>query len=197
MTNFRRIVNSRVVLWLLLVLPLCCLLYAYAAGTMVYGEFIHVTGDYAARLLIFTLALTPLRLMFQGRRLPLWLLQRRRYFGLAAFLYSLPHVVAYLVRLSSARIAAEAFEPGMAAGWLALGAFLPLALTSNDASVRALGRAWQSLHRLVYVAAVLTFLHWVLTAFDPVSGFVHFALLTALEGFRIWKMKSNARPGSH
>ncbi len=195
MTKFRLIVNARAALWLLLVLPLCYMLYAYAAGALVYGEFVHATGGHAARLLIFTLALTPLRLMFPGRRWPVWLLQRRRYFGLAAFLYSLPHVLAYLLRLPAARIGAEALEPGMAAGWLALAAFLPLAVTSNDASVRRLGRAWQSLHRVVYLAAVLTFLHWVLTAFDPVTGFVHVALLAALESFRIWKaMRAHARP---
>ena len=189
MTNFRQIVNARAALWLLLVLPLCYMLYAYAVEAMVYGEFIHVTGDYAARLLIFTLALTPLRLMFPGRRWPLWLLQRRRYFGLAAFLYSLPHTAAYLLRVPAERVAAEAVEPGMAAGWLALGVFLPLALSSNGASVRALGRVWQRLHRMVYVAAMLTFLHWVLTAFDPLAGFVHAGVLAALEGFRIWKTR--------
>ena len=52
-------------------------------------------------------------------------------------------------------------------------------------AVRALGRAWKRLHRLVYPAAILAFLHWVLTAYDPATAYVHVAILTAIEAVRI------------
>ena len=58
--------------------------------------------------------------------------------------------------------------------------FIALAVTSNDASVRAMGRKWRSLHKTVYVAAILTYLHWVLTAFDPTAGYLHGAIAVVL-----------------
>jgi len=186
MTKLREGVNSPITIWLLLALPWCYMIERYASGTLVYGEFIHISGDYSAQLLIITMALTPLRLMFPTQRWPVWLLQRRRYFGVAAFLYAVPHVAAYVLRFPLERVGGEALEPGMLTGWLALAIFLPLAVTSNDASLRALGRRWKTLHRLVYAAAALTFAHWLLTAFDPTLGTVHLAVLVVLESYRVW-----------
>ena len=176
---------QRALLWAALALPWCYMVFAYANGTLVYGAFIHWTGDVSAWLLMATLALTPLRLIFPGRRWTRWLLQNRRYFGVASFMYALPHVLAYVVRQPWARVSGEALEPGMAAGWLALAIFVPLAVTSNDAAVRALGRRWKSLHRWVYAAAVLTFVHWVMTAFDPAVGIAHAVALIGIEAVRV------------
>ena len=64
---------------------------------------------------------------------------------------------------------------------------LALAVTSNDASARLLRRRWKLLHRGVYAAAVLTFAHWILSAFDPIPGAIHLAVLVALEAIRLWK----------
>ena len=83
------------------------------------------------------------------------------------------------------RILAEALEAGMLAGWLAFAIFVPLALTSNDASMRRLGAAWKRLHRAVYVAAVLSFTHWILTAFDATAAYTHLAVLATLETVRL------------
>lgn len=176
---------QRALLWAALALPWCYMVFAYANGTLVYGAFIHWTGDVSAWLLMATLALTPLRLIFPARRWTRWLLQNRRSFGVASFMYALPHALAYVVRQPWARVSGEALEPGMAAGWLALAIFIPLAVTSNDASVRALGRRWKSLHRWVYAAAVLTFVHWVMTAFDPAVGIAHAAALFGIEAVRV------------
>jgi len=155
-------------------------------GSLYYGEFIHVSGDFSARLLIVTLAVTPLRLMFPKSRWTKWLLQNRRYFGVATFAYAVPHLLAYLWKLASlAKVLEQGAEPGMWTGWVALLIFLGLAITSNNYSVRKLGRRWKTLHRLVYLAAILTFLHWVLLAFDPMSGLVHAGILVALEIYRV------------
>ena len=59
-----------------------------------------------------------------------------------------------------AAIIAEAMTAGILTGWLALLIFLPLAVTSNDLSVRKLGRRWKALHRLVYVIAILGVWHY-------------------------------------
>jgi sulfoxide reductase heme-binding subunit YedZ len=173
-------------LWLVLISPGCYLVAGYVTGHLTYGQFIHATGDWSAWLLMATLAVTPLRLMFRRAAWPGALLRRRRYLGVASFLYAVPHVAAYVIRLPGERILGEAFEPGMLAGWIAFAIFLPLAVTSNDAAVRALGAKWKILHRFVYLAAVLTFTHWVMTAFDPTVGALHLGALAALECYRVW-----------
>jgi len=66
-----------------------------------------------------------------------------------------------------------------------LALFVPLAMTSNDVSVRLMKRGWKRLHRLVYPAAVLTFLHWVWSAFDPTTAWIHVGILAAIEIVRI------------
>ena len=175
-------------LWLLLAAPWLIMTARYLTGDLYYGEFIHATGEFSARLLILTLAATPLRIMFARSRWTLWLLRNRRYFGVAAFAYALPHLVAYLWKLASvAKIIEEGMQPGMWTGWIALIIFLALAVTSNNFSTRKLGPRWKTLHRLVYLAAILTFVHWLLVAFNPTSGLVHAGVLIALEAFRVVK----------
>jgi sulfoxide reductase heme-binding subunit YedZ len=56
----------------------------------------------------------------------------------------------------------EVFELELTSGWLAIAIFLALALTSNRASTRLMGKSWKTLHRFVYLAAAMTFLHWYL-----------------------------------
>ena len=188
MNNPVRNFNSRYILWSALAVPWILMTVRYMTGDLYYGEFIHATGEFSARLLIITLAVTPLRLMFPNFRWTTWLLQSRRYLGVAAFAYAVPHLVAYLWKLASiTKILEEGAEPGMWTGWLAMIIFLALAITSNNVSTRRLGRRWKSLHRLVYLAALLTFVHWILVAFDPVSGLLHAGILVALEAYRIVK----------
>jgi len=169
--------NSRYFLWIILALPFVWLVNAYRMGGLFYGEVIHVSGEFSARLLILTLAVTPLRLMFGNARWPIWLLHRRRYFGVASFLYAL--------------LEGENFD--MWSGWLAFCIFLVLAITSNDASVRRLQRTWKKLHRWVYLAALLSFMHWIFIAFDFVPGLIHFLILLSLETYRLWKRRQLKR----
>jgi sulfoxide reductase heme-binding subunit YedZ len=82
-------------------------------------------------------------------------------------------------------VLAEFTTPYMLAGWAALALFVPLALTSNDVSVRMMKRGWKRLHRLVYPAAILTFLHWVWSAFDPTTAWIHVGILATIEIVRI------------
>ena len=133
-----------------------------------------------------TLAVTPLRLVFKRSGLTLWLMRRRREIGVASFGYAALHTAIYLVRKGSPEyVLAEFTTPYMLAGWAALALFVPLALTSNDVSVRLMKRGWKRLHRLVYPAAVLTFLHWVWSAFDPTTAWIHVGILAAIEIVRI------------
>jgi len=180
-----RLVSSRYFVWAVLFGPLLYVCWQYLNESLFYGEFIHVTGELSARLLIVTLAVTPLRNLVPKQRWTAWLVRQRRYIGLATFAYAVPHLLAYLVRLRDVeRIVAEGIEIEMLTGWIALLIFLLLALTSNNVSVRRFGMRWKTLHRLVYFAAILTFLHWVLTAFDPLAGYVHAGVLILILALR-------------
>lgn len=182
--------RSRYLLWIVLAVPAALMLNGYWRETLVYGEVVHASGETAARLLIVTMAATPLCLMFPGAWLPRWLLANRRYLGVASFAYALLHTVTYLGRKGELGvIVEEALEVGMATGWVAMVPMLLLAVTSNDAAVRRLRKAWKRLHRWVYAAAVLTYLHWVLSAFDPTGASIHFGALALLEGYRVWKVR--------
>jgi sulfoxide reductase heme-binding subunit YedZ len=182
----KRILASRPFLWALLAAPAAWIVYAYATDALSYGEVIHVTGDTSVRLLIVTMAATPLRLMFPRAGWAMWLLRRRRDFGVATFGYALFHLVVYVIRKAGLDlILSEGLQPELLTGWLAFALFLPLAVTSNDASVRWLKRGWKRLHWLVYPAAALTFAHWLLEAFTLESALIHGGLLAGLEAIRL------------
>lgn len=190
----KTILNSSYFLWTLLALPLVWQIYAYRVGDLFYGELIHISGEFSARLLILTLAITPLRLMFANAHWPTWLLHRRRYFGVASFFYALLHTIVYVQKKASlALIWQEGLSFNMWSGWLAFCIFLVLAMTSNDAAVRRLKRTWKKLHRWVYLAALLGFIHWIFIAFDFVPGLIHFLVLLLLETYRLWKRRQLKR----
>ena len=180
--------NSRPLLWLILALPGLWIAWRWTMTPDLYGygHAIGDTGDWAAWLLMATLAVTPLRLIFRKQGWAIWLMRRRRDIGVASFAYALGHTLAYLVRKGSPEfVFAEFSTPYILAGWIAFALFLPLAITSNDISVRRLKRSWKRLHRLVYPAAILTFLHWVWSAFDPTTAWIHVGILAAIEIVRI------------
>ena len=190
----KQTLNSRYFLWILLALPFVWLVSAYRAGDLFYGEVIHVSGEFSARLLILTLAITPLRLMFANAHWPVWLLHRRRYLGVASFFYALLHTIVYLQKKASlALIWQEGLSFNMWSGWLAFCIFLALAMTSNDVSVRRLKRTWKKLHRWVYLAALLGFTHWIFIAFDFLPGLMQGRVRRGLETYRLWKRRQLKR----
>ncbi|MBP1807189.1 protein-methionine-sulfoxide reductase heme-binding subunit MsrQ [Rubellimicrobium aerolatum] len=117
-------------------------------------------GDAALKLLVVTLAVTPLR-RFAGVNL----LRFRRALGLLAFFFVLAHLLVWAVLDVQALGAVWADilkRPYVTVGMAAFLLLMPLALTSNDASLRRLGgAAWRRLHRLTYPAAVLGAVHYI------------------------------------
>lgn len=176
---------SRLLLNVFLYLPLCIQAWRYGSEAIYYGEMVHWSGDWSAWLLLGVLAISTARALFRQGRLTRCLLQRRRDLGIASFVYAAVHTAVYLARKADpGSILGDAVEWGMTTGWLALILFLPLFLTSNDVSVRALRGNWKRLHRLVYPAAVLVMLHWYGTAFSPVAACWNAAILLLLLVFR-------------
>ncbi len=184
------LVRSRLFVWAMLSLPFIYTVIAYSRGELFYGEVIHSSGETSARLLILALLTTPLTLMFPGRAFPRWLAKNRRYLGVASFAYATLHTLVYLQKVDV--WADRLDDAGLAeywTAWLALFIFIVLAATSNDRSVRWLKRGWKKLHRFIYAAAVLLFVHWVLAAFNRGPAFAHLALLALFESYRIWKLR--------
>ncbi|MES0810652.1 ferric reductase-like transmembrane domain-containing protein [Roseibium sp. SCPC15] len=188
----KKIVDSRTFIWALLALPSVPMMFALASGaTSEDGrqatEFLlHPTGEFAARFMIISMIISPFRLMFPTNRFWFWMLRRRRYFGVAAFGYAAFHTVLYLIDMGSLKaVLGEFWALGIWTGWLAFFVFLPLAVTSNDFSVRKLGSGWKPLQRLVYVAALATLLHWIFVHNEFGPALVHFIPLGLLENYRI------------
>lgn len=177
-------------LWLALALPAFPMIAdALGAGDpRVFHRLVHPSGETAVRLLIVTMAATPLMMALKGWRGPRWLMRNRRCFGVAAFAYAALHTLFYLLdKATLDRILGEATRLDIWTGWLAFAIFIPLAATSFDAATRALGPWWKPLQRWTYAAAVLTLVHWAALHdwAHPMGAVVHFAPLAALEAWRV------------
>ena len=187
----RRIIDSHWSLRLLLALPAALMLWQFFFGWQSWGLLIGQSGEWAVRLLIATLAVTPLRLMMKqlgfGPHWPMWLFQRRRELGVAAFLYAALHLGAYLLRQSNLHVVLFDMQyREFLMGWIAFLTMLVLALTSNDRSVHALGRWWKPLQRLAYVSVVAAALHWFWIRLDHTAVWLHMIPLALLEAYRLW-----------
>ncbi|MEW5011956.1 MAG: protein-methionine-sulfoxide reductase heme-binding subunit MsrQ [Cycloclasticus sp.] len=146
------------------------------------------TGDWTLRLLLLSLAMTPLRQVFKSS----WPIRFRRMLGLFAFFYASLHLLVWLVldqSLSLDNMLVDVPEsPYIMLGLTAYLMLLPLAVTSNLASMRLLGSKWQSLHRSVYVIAVLGLVHFFwLTKLDNTEPLIYGLVLGGLLAFR-WPM---------
>lgn len=140
----------------------------------------HSTGWWTLVFLMITLAVTPLRRLFNLT----WLLRLRRMFGLYAFFYASLHFVTYVWLdqfFDVSEIVKDVIKrPFITFGFAAFVLLVPLAATSTNAMVKRLGgRRWQWLHRLVYPAAALGVVHfWWLVKLD-VDEPLLFALILA------------------
>jgi sulfoxide reductase heme-binding subunit YedZ len=159
--------------------------YSFEAG-MLPGDLLHPSGEWSARLIILALMLTPLSMIFRGRRWTAWLIRRRRDLGVAGFLYALLHLLFYLLDMETVQnVLAELGALGIWTGWAAFFLFLALALTSNDASMRALKGGWKKLQRLAYPAAFLTLIHWMFVHDKYLHALLNFAPLALLQAWRL------------
>ena len=146
----------------------------------------HGTGEWALRLLVATLAITPLRLISGGN----WLLRLRRMLGLFVFFYALLHFCVYVFLdrgLDFSTVAEDVLERKfITVGFPAFLILIALAVTSPAAAVRKLGaRRWRRLHRAAYAAAILAAVHflWLRRGDDwgePLAYCAAFALLFAV-----------------
>ena len=193
-----RTLNAKPLLWALLALPAGWILYTYFTKEMWPDEMVGPTGEWSARFIIFALMLTPLSMLLPRVQAVGWLLRRRRAFGVAAFGYALLHLAFYAAEMETlANILAELELLGIWTGWAALLLMVPLALTSNDAAMRALKSGWKKLQRLAYPAALLTLVHWIVVHNGLVEALVQAAPLILLETYRLVRLaRRRAAPGA-
>ena len=173
-------------------LPLAWLLYgifANALGANPAEKLIRATGDWTLRFLCITLAVTPVRTLAHQPAL----LRLRRMLGLFTFFYGCLHFLCYswldmgLVWDDIAHDIAK--RPFILVGTSALLLMTPLALTSFNRAIKAIGGArWQLLHRAVYGVALLGLLHffWMRAAkqnFAEVA--IYAAVIALLLGWRV------------
>ena len=122
----------------------------------------HSTGDWTLRLVLVTLAVTPLRRL-TGQY---WLIGVRRMVGLFAFFYGTLHFTTYiwLDKFFDVHEMVKdiAKRPFITIGFSAFVLMIPLAATSTAWSIRRLGgKNWQLLHRLIYLTAILGVIHYI------------------------------------
>jgi methionine sulfoxide reductase heme-binding subunit len=190
MNNLKRIWDHPWTFWLLLSLPALPMIYSLIMSENM-RRVLHPSGEFSVRFLVIAMALTPLIMLFPKVRALRWLMKRRRYIGLAAFGYAAIHTLAYLLHEANmSAVVADLAKTGIWTGWLAFLIFVPMALTSNDASVQRMGSGWKSLQRLVYPAALLTAAHWYFLEYEIGGALVHFLPLLALEAYRVWKVNA-------
>jgi len=145
------------------------------------------TGEWTIRFLLVTLAVTPLRKLTGIAKI----VQFRRMLGLYAFFYATLHFLVWFWldrELALAEVLSDIVKrPYITVGFTAFILLIPLAVTSNRYSIRRLGRRWQSLHKLVYVIAVLGVLHflWLVKA-DVLEPVIYGLLLLGLLVSRAW-----------
>lgn len=184
----KSVINSPYFLWLLLALPSIPMTMGIISGGGA-EPLLHPTGEFAARFMIMAMIISPLRLMFPKNRFWLWMVRRRRYFGVAAFCYAFAHTVLYIVDMASlTNVLDEVLLLGIWTGWIAMFVFIPLAITSNDWFVKRMGRNWKRLQRTVYIAAIGILAHWIFVDNNIGPALVHFVPLAGLELYRIWKV---------
>jgi len=183
--------TAKPLVWVLCLAPLTWLVYRGVSGRLSANpidDITDFTGQWSLRLLLVSLSVTPIRRLTGLNGIIQW----RRLLGLFAFFYVCLHLFTYVVLdqfFDAASIVADIAKRryitvGLA-GFLIL---LPLALTSTTRWIGRLGRRWQYLHRLVYLAAVCGVIHllWIVKGNDLREPALYGSILAVLMAIRAY-----------
>ncbi len=184
---------AKPIVHLLCLVPFCTLLWAVfndGLGANPVEKLTHETGEWTLRLLLVTLCLSPLR---QWTGQASWI-RFRRVIGLYTFFYGCCHFSIWFIADHSLDLGGM-FEdivkrPYITLGFSALMLMLPLAITSNQAMIRRLGKKWKSLHQLAYLIILLGVLHflWLVKA-DYLEPTIYAIIAVILLLHRLGPMK--------
>ncbi|MBW9112981.1 protein-methionine-sulfoxide reductase heme-binding subunit MsrQ [Rhizobium cauense] len=150
-------------------------------------------GLWTIRFLILTLAVSPARDLFGWNYL-----RYRRALGLLTFYYALMHFTVYMVLDQALDLTAVVNDvlkrPFIMFGMAGLALLVPLAVTSNNFSIRRLGPNWVRLHRLVYIVAAAGAVHFALsTKILDLEQYIYVGLIILLILYRSWRPIARSR----
>ena len=188
---------AKPLLWLFCMLPMLWLFYAAATdqlGANPAEALSRSTGELTLRFLCLVLAISPLRVVFGLSALATF----RRTLGLFVYAYVCLHLLSYawfdmgFDPMDMARDIAK--RPFILVGFIAFLLLTPLALTSFNRAIKAMGaRRWQQLHRAVYLVAGLAILHffWMRAGKNNFGEVLLYAvILGVLLAWRLWRRLS-------
>jgi sulfoxide reductase heme-binding subunit YedZ len=159
-------------------------------GTNPVETLTHETGQWALRLLLITLTVTPLRRITGAH----WLIKLRRMLGLFAFFYAVLHFITYIwldqyfdwqgILIDIPK------RPFITIGFISFILLIPLAVTSTNAMQRRLKKKWLLLHKLIYIIPVLVIIHFIWSLKADYSEPLFYALIfSALMLSRLYHQK--------
>ena len=178
-------------LFIILLMPLIYLVYLYQMQDLTADpiEYIlHYTGIWTVRILLLSLALTPFRNLFKQ----VFFLRIRRMVVLFVFFYATLHLLVYLGLDLGFRFG-HLWEdivkrPYITVGFLAWLLLVPMAITSTNGMLRRLGKKWKTLHKSIYLIAILACLHFIwLVKADLIEPLIYSGLFFALLFYRLIK----------
>jgi sulfoxide reductase heme-binding subunit YedZ len=194
---------AKPLLFVICLLPFAWLLFRALTndlGANPAEALIRATGDWTLRFICIVLTVTPLRILSNTPALARF----RRMLGLFAYFYVVLHLLCYSgfdMGFDLADIAKDiAKRPFILVGFAAFVLLTPLAATSFNAAIKAMGaRRWQWLHKLVYLIAGLGLLHffWMRAGKNNFAEvFVYAAIVALLLGWRVWYYFARKRPAT-
>ncbi|MCB1582859.1 MAG: protein-methionine-sulfoxide reductase heme-binding subunit MsrQ [Marinicella sp.] len=160
----RYITLIKILLFGLLLLPLSLMVWDGFQNNLTADpieELLHRTGIWALRILLLTLAMTPLKFLTSQ----FIFIRLRRMTGLFTFFYATLHLTIYLwldLEFNWPHFFEDVLErPYITVGMLAWMLMLPMAITSNKFMLKKLGKKWKTIHRMVYLVLILACLHFI------------------------------------
>ena len=155
-------------------------------GPEPWTEALHQSGTWAVHFLLLSLAVTPLRRIWQWGQL----IAGRRIIGVTALAYAVLHLALYVGQQHGdlAHVVGEIVHRFyLAIGFAALIGLGILGATSTDGMIRRIGgKRWQSLHRGVYIVGLLALFHFMLQAkLDIAQPVLMVGLFIYLIGWRL------------
>ncbi len=173
----------------LALLPFAAMVYGFVVGNLGVNPIetlTHESGQWALRILLITLSITPSARIFNSG----WLIHFRRLIGLYCFFYALMHFLIYLVfdlSLDFSFLYEDILDrPYITVGFSCLLILTLLSATSPLKIRQKLKRNWVRIHQSVYLAGVLAVVHflWV-TRVDDREPLIYAGILALLLGYRL------------
>lgn len=177
-----------------LLVPLLFLTYDLLSGRLGVDPMRAIEKSFgvtAIYILILTLCITPFSVLTGIN-----FIRFRRAFGLMSFFYIILHFSTWLLLDMQLRwveiVESLTRKPFIVFGMMGFLLLIPLAATSNNYSMKRLGKYWPKLHKLIYVAIILGGIHYLMMEKtlqnDAIITFIIIIVLISLRFFKIRKI---------